>query len=70
MMQMSARNRFPGTVTDVKKGAVMAQVAVDIGGGNTVMSAIFSDSAEDLKLKPGDKVYVVVKSTDVMIFRD
>ncbi len=69
-MKMSPRNRLAGTVTDVKKGAVMAQVTVDIGGGNTVTSAIFTDSVEDLGVKPGDKVYAVVKSTDVMIFRD
>ena len=69
-MKMSPRNRFAGTVTQVKKGAVMAQVTVDIGGGNTVTAAIFVDSAEDLELKVGDKVNAVIKSTDVMIFRD
>ena len=69
-MKMSARNRLAGTVTAVKKGAVMAQVTVDIGGGNTVTSAIFVDSAEDLGIKVGDKVLAVVKSTDVMIFRE
>ncbi|MGH6880402.1 TOBE domain-containing protein [Hypericibacter sp.] len=67
---MSARNRFAGTVTQIKKGAVMAQVTVDIGGGNIVTSAIFVDSAEDLALKKGDKVLAVIKSTDVMIFRE
>ena len=69
-MKISARNRFAGTITQVKKGAVMAQVTIDIGGGNTVTSAIFVDSAEDLDLKVGDKVSAVIKSTDVMIFRD
>jgi len=69
-MKISARNLFAGTITQVKKGAVMAQVTVDIGGGNTVTSAIFVDSAEDLDLKVGDKVSAVIKSTDVMIFRD
>ena len=69
-MKISARNRLVGTITQVKKGAVMAQVTVDIGGGNTVTSAIFVDSAEDLDLKVGDKVSAVIKSTDVMIFRD
>ncbi len=69
-MKMSARNRLAGTVKEVKKGAVMAQVTVDVGGGNTVTSAIFVDSAEDLDLKVGDKVLAVIKSTDVMIFRD
>ena len=35
-MKMSARNRFSGTVMEVKKGQVMAQVTVDIGGGDKV----------------------------------
>jgi molybdopterin-binding protein len=37
-MKMSARNHFIGTVVDVKKGQVMAQISVDIGGGNKIMS--------------------------------
>ena len=69
-MKMSARNHFAGTVTDVKKGQVMAQVIVDIGGGNKIMSAIFTESADDLVLKKGDKVTAVIKSTDVIIFKD
>lgn len=66
-MKISARNSLKGKVTAIKKGAVMAQVTVDIGGGNKVVSAIFVDSVEDLKLKVGDSVFAVVKSTDVMI---
>jgi molybdopterin-binding protein len=69
-MKMSARNHFAGTVTEVKRGQVMAQVTVDIGGGNTVMSAIFTESADDLVLKKGDKVTAVIKSTDIIIFKD
>lgn len=69
-MKMSARNRLAGTVAAIKKGAVMAQVTVDIGGGQQVVAAIFVDSAEDLDLKVGDPVSAVIKSTDVMIFRD
>jgi molybdate transport system regulatory protein len=69
-MKMSARNRLTGKVASIKKGAVMAQVTVDIGGGKQVTAAIFVDSAEDLDLKVGDAVSAVIKSTDVMIFRD
>jgi len=69
-MKMSARNHFAGTVVEVKKGQVMAQVTVDIGGGNKIMSAIFSESADDLALKKGGKVTAVIKSTDVIIFKN
>ena len=68
-MKMSARNHFAGTVTEVKKGQVMAQITVDIGGGNKIMSAIFTESSDDLGLKKGDKVTAVIKSTDVIILR-
>jgi molybdopterin-binding protein len=66
-MKISARNALKGKITSIKEGAVMAQVTVDIGKGNRVVSAIFVDSVKDLKLKVGDKVLAVIKSTDVMI---
>jgi molybdate transport system regulatory protein len=69
-MKMSARNRFAGTVTEVKTGAVMAQVTIDIGGGNQVTSAIFVESVNDLAIKKGDKVSAVIKSTDVIAIKD
>ncbi|HXQ41219.1 MAG TPA: TOBE domain-containing protein [Candidatus Udaeobacter sp.] len=68
-MKISARNALKGKVTAIKKGAVMAQVTVDIGSGNHVVSAIFVDSVEDLGLKKGDEVIAIIKSTDVMIAR-
>jgi molybdopterin-binding protein len=66
-MKISARNSLKGKITAIKKGAVMAQITVDIGNGNQVVSAVFVDSVEDLKLKVGDSVFAVIKSTDVMI---
>ena len=59
-MQISARNSFKGRITEIKRGAVMAQVSVDIGGGNRALSAIFVDSVDDLGLKVGDEVLVHV----------
>jgi molybdopterin-binding protein len=66
-MPLSVRNQFPGTVKEVKLGAVMAEIIVDVGGGNQFVSAITKDAAEDLSLKVGDQVTVLVKSTSVMI---
>jgi molybdopterin-binding protein len=66
-MPLSVRNQFPGTVKEVKLGAVMAEIIVDVGGGNQFISAITKDATEDLALKVGDKVTALVKSTSVMI---
>jgi len=45
----------------------MAKVTVDIGNSNLINSIITVDSVKDLKLKKGDKVFAIVKSTEVMI---
>jgi molybdopterin-binding protein len=66
-MQLSARNQLRGRIVDIKRGAVMAQVTLEIAGGAQVASAIFVDSVDALGLKPGDEAIAVIKSTDVMI---
>jgi len=66
-MQLSARNSIKGKVLSIKEGAVMAKVTVDIGGGNIINSVITTDSVADLKLKVGDEVHTIIKSTEVMI---
>jgi molybdopterin-binding protein len=65
-MKLSARNQIPGKVVSVKNGAVMTEVVVDIGG-HQLVSVISTGAANELALAPGTKVFVVVKSTEVMI---
>lgn len=68
-MKISARNVLKGKVVEVKKGAVAAQVKVDIGGGNTLTSMITVDAVEDLGLDRGQDVSIIIKSTEVMLGR-
>jgi molybdate transport system regulatory protein len=68
-MRTSARNKLPGVVTAVKLGNVMAQVDVNVAGHH-VVSAITRDAAEELDLKEGDDVYVIIKATEVMVGKD
>jgi len=68
-MALSARNQLPGTVEEVRLGEIMAHVVVKVGQ-SLVESVITRTSAEELKLKKGDSVRVVVKSTEVMIQKD
>ncbi len=68
-MRTSARNRLPGTVTEVKLGGVMAKIGIRVGD-NQLEAVITRDSAEELELKVGDRVFAVVKSTEVMVNKD
>jgi molybdopterin-binding protein len=69
-MRMSARNQLKGTVKDVKKGAVMAEVVVTLPDGQEIVSAITLGSAQELDLKAGDSVIAIIKSTEVMIGKE
>ena len=65
-MTLSARNRLEGKVIDIQFGGVMAHVVVRVGK-NIVESVITKHSADEMKLKVGDKVSAVIKSTEVML---
>lgn len=65
-MQLSARNQLKGVVTNVKSGAVMAEITVDVEAGS-VTAAITDSSRERLNLAEGDQVSVIIKATEVMI---
>jgi molybdate transport system regulatory protein len=65
-MKLSARNQLPGTVEQVHLGEIMARIVVKVGE-HVIESVITRQSAEELGLKQGDSVHVVVKSTEVMI---
>jgi molybdopterin-binding protein len=67
IMRLSARNQLKGTVTKVTKGATTSHVVVDIGDGQTVTSSITNESVDELGIKKGGKVTVVIKASDVMI---
>ena len=68
-MQLSARNQIKGTVVEVTKGATTSHIRVDIGG-NVMTSSITNEAVDDLGIKVGGKVIVVVKASDVMIAVD
>jgi molybdopterin-binding protein len=68
-MKISARNVLEGTVKDVHKGATTANVHVDVKG-LTITSSITNESVDDLGLKAGGKVKVIIKSSDVMLLVD
>jgi molybdopterin-binding protein len=65
-MTLSARNRLTGEITEIEFGGVMAHVTVRVGK-DLIESLITKRSAEEMKLKVGDTVTAVIKSTEVML---
>jgi molybdate transport system regulatory protein len=66
-MKTSARNQFPGTITSVEKGAVGAVVKMKTDAPCDITAFITKEAVEDLKLKKGDAVVAIIKSTEVMV---
>jgi molybdopterin-binding protein len=69
-MRISARNVIKGRIVDVVKGAITAQVKLDVGGGTVITASITNEAAEELRLAKGDTAYAVIKASDVMVGKD
>ncbi|HKH16393.1 MAG TPA: helix-turn-helix transcriptional regulator [Solirubrobacteraceae bacterium] len=65
---LSARNRFPGTVTSVEVDGVMALVEIEAGPFR-ITAAVTRDAVEELGLAPGVAATAAVKATSVMVER-
>ncbi len=65
-MKYGARNRIVGKVTSVKTGDIMSLVKFDVAAPHTMASVLTTESVEDLELKPGDEVELIVKAIHVL----
>jgi molybdopterin-binding protein len=64
--KLSARNQIEGKIVELEVDGVMAHVTVQVGK-NLIESVITRRSADEMKLKVGDRVSAVIKSTEVML---
>jgi molybdopterin-binding protein len=69
-MKLSARNILKGKVVKIVRGAVNAEVTIQIPGGEYIISIITNGSVESLGLKEGKEAYAVIKASSVMIAVD
>jgi molybdopterin-binding protein len=65
-MRLSARNRLIGKITEINLGDVMALVVIQVGD-HIVESVITRRSADEMKLKVGDTVGAIIKSTEIVL---
>jgi molybdate transport system regulatory protein len=66
-LKISARNQLKGKVVSVEKNGVTAKVKVEIEAPAVITAVITKEAINDLGVKVGDEVNVVIKSTEVMI---
>lgn len=69
-MKLSARNILKGKVAKIVKGAVNAEVTIQLPGGEEVVSIITNASVVSLGLKKGKEAYAVIKASSVMVAID
>ncbi|MBI3837739.1 MAG: TOBE domain-containing protein [Planctomycetia bacterium] len=69
-MKISARNVLRGKVRSILPGAVNSEVVVELPGGEQIVSVITKASVDNLQLKAGKDVLVIVKASNVMIAVD
>jgi molybdopterin-binding protein len=67
-MEESIRNQLPGTVKSVVSDKVLSEVIVETSIGE-IASIITTRSVQEMNLMPGDKVFALVKATNVSIRR-
>ena len=60
---------MPGTVMEIVKGEVTAQVGLQVGD-NHLVALITRESADELGLELGQEVVALVKATDVMLLTE
>jgi len=66
-MKISARNILEGKIVDVHKGATIANVKIDVGGGIVLTATITNEAVDSLGLAAGKDAFAVVKASDVMV---
>ena len=64
---LSARNRFHGTVREIKVDGLLAQVEIVVTEPARVVAIVTRDAVEELGLRPGAAATAIVKSTSVMV---
>lgn len=69
-MKYGARNQLVGRVESITRGGVMGQVKLTVPSESAMNSVMTLESIDDLGLKPGDSVKVVVKAINVLLVRE
>ncbi len=68
-MSTSIRNRLPGTIEKIVSDKLVSELVVRTAAGD-VTSIITTGSVNRMSLKEGDKVFAIIKATEVSIEKE
>jgi molybdopterin-binding protein len=66
--RICARNQLIGRVIGIRTDGLVAEVTIFIGG-QRIHSIVTADALREMRLKAGQTIAALVKSTDVMLLR-
>jgi len=69
-MRISARNQLAGEVIHIEKGAVNAEITLDLKGDQQLTAIITNDSLDELDINLGSKVYALFKANALILSRE
>jgi molybdopterin-binding protein len=69
-MKHGARNKIKAKVKSVKKGDVMSLIKFDVISAAEMASVFTTESVEDLDLKVGDEIQLVIKAVHVLPIKE
>lgn len=69
-MKYGARNQMEGKVLEISKGSLMCKAKIEIPA-RSIMSSVFTiESLDDLGIREGDTVRVIVKAINVLLVKE
>jgi molybdopterin-binding protein len=68
-MSSSIRNRLPGTIEKIVSDKVVSEIVIRTAAGE-VTSVITTSSVQRMNLKEGDRVFAIIKATEVSVEKE
>ena len=65
-MKYGVRNSLKATVVKMKKGDIMSQIECKLDEAGSLSSVLTTDSVQEMGLKEGDKILLLVKAIHVI----
>jgi molybdopterin-binding protein len=69
-LKYGARNQLTGKILGIEKGTLMCKVKLEIPEKSIMNSVMTIESLEDLGVRQGDEVRVVVKAINVLLVKE